>query len=55
MNKEVKIISDLMEACKSLMDEISQWRATNWGVVNDAMQNGQRYIVAHTKKDKDQS
>ena len=47
MSKELEIISNLMEACKTRMDEVSQVRATDWGIVNDALIEGQRYIVAH--------
>ena len=49
--KELEIISNLMEACKSLMNEVSQIEATDWGVVNDAMVEGERYVVVNTKKD----
>jgi len=50
-DKALTVIKNLMEACKSLMNELSQTQATDWGIVNDAMVEGQGYIVANTKKE----
>ena len=39
--KHTQVIAKLMAAVQSLMDEQAGTRATNWGVVNDAMVQGQ--------------
>jgi len=44
-----KVIEMLMKACVSLMDEVSQIKVTDWGIVNDAMIEGQRYLIANQK------
>ena len=44
MAREVKIISDLLKACVTLMDEVCQQAATKWDIVNNAMVEGERYL-----------
>lgn len=58
MNKKdtvtVKIIQDLIKACGSLMNELSQVQATDWGIVNDALVAGERYVRTCYKKENDE-
>jgi len=42
---ELEIIQKLMKACDSMMQEITQQKATNWGLVNDALVAGERYVA----------
>lgn len=37
-------IKALMAACTTLMDEVTNQRATDWGIVNDAMVAGARAL-----------
>lgn len=47
---ECKIISDLMKACDSLMGEVCQTKATDWGLVNNALVEGRKYLVVDKSK-----
>lgn len=51
MKEEVKIIEDLIKACSSLMDELAQQKATDWGIVNNALVAGERYVKQNKEKD----
>lgn len=38
-------IRNLMKACNTLMDEVCQKKATDWGIVNGAMVEAGRYLM----------
>lgn len=52
MKEEVKIIKNLIEACSTLMDEICKQKATNWGIVNNALVEGERYVSINKENKK---
>lgn len=49
-NKELKIIKNLMLACNSLANEVSQREATDWGLVSDALCQAGIFIQKYEKK-----
>jgi len=47
--EERQIIQDLIKACETLMDEVVGKKATDWGIVNDALFNAERYLIRRKK------
>ena len=47
VNDCCEIIKGLLSACETLMDEACKQKATNWGIVNDAMVAGEKYLNCH--------
>ena len=43
--ESVESISMLIDACDSLMGEVTGKTVANWGLVNDALVKGRRYIA----------
>lgn len=53
MSEADLIIANLIKACDTLMDEVCQREATDWGIVNDAIVAANRHLKRMQGKEAD--
>lgn len=48
--KEIEVIKMLLDACSSLMDELGGSKAADWGLINNALVEGERLVIKHERR-----